>query len=74
MFAGAGLTRQNLCSGWNVLGVGDYTKDGRADILCHNTNGSASIWLKSGTAVLSGSGLAGENQGTSWNIMTSTGR
>jgi len=48
-------------------------RDGKSDILWQNTNGQAAVWLMSGTTVLSGSGYVGNNPGTAWNVIASTG-
>jgi hypothetical protein len=44
---------------WQVVGVGDFDGDGKADILWYNTStGDVAVWLMDGTSVRTGSGLA----------------
>jgi Ca2+-binding RTX toxin-like protein len=37
---------------WKISGTGDFTGDGKADILWRNDNGSTSIWEMNGASVL----------------------
>jgi probable HAF family extracellular repeat protein len=55
---------------WTIVGTGDFNADGKSDILWHNSNGDASIWLMtaSGTQVQV---LSATDLGlvpTSWNV------
>jgi Ca2+-binding RTX toxin-like protein len=69
--AGGGFTSAQAGSDWSLTGIGDYNGDGNADILWRNTNtGAPAIWFMNGTNVLAGSGFAGSNPGTGWNIIT----
>ena len=38
---------------WHIVGTGDFSGDGDADILWQNTNGQAAIWLMNGTTPFS---------------------
>jgi hypothetical protein len=33
-----------VATAWQIVSIGDYNGDGRADILWRHSNGSASIW------------------------------
>lgn len=38
---------------WKVVGTGDFTKDGKTDILWQNSDGSPVVWGMNGTSVIS---------------------
>jgi hypothetical protein len=52
---------------WTIVGTGDFDGNGTADILWHNTNGAATMWLMSGGAVLSK--VAINSVATTWTIV-----
>ncbi|MGQ0591177.1 MAG: FG-GAP-like repeat-containing protein [Gammaproteobacteria bacterium] len=51
---------------WHIVGAGDFTADGKADILWRNDNGTAVIWK------MNGGSYAGQSDGlaldTAWNV------
>ena len=56
---------------WKVIGsTGDFTDNGKSDILWQNTNGQAAIWLMNGTTPTS-EALVGANPGASWHVVGS---
>ena len=58
-------------NGWNILNVGDYNGDGKADVLWENLNtGQMFVWLMNGTSVASG-GSPG-TVGLGWQVYTLT--
>ena len=56
--AGQNLTYQGnavaLDRSWSVAGVGDFTGDGRSDILWRNSNGSLVDWTMNGSDIVAG--------------------
>ena len=46
---------------WNIVGVGDFGGNGKADILWHNTNGQSEIWFMDDDKVV-GSGIVGRHR------------
>src|SRR5262249_15648171 len=46
-----------LDSSWSVPGIADFSGDGKADILLHNTNGSYVDWTMNGAAIAGASSL-----------------
>ena len=56
-----------IANAWTIVGTGDFNGDGTADILWHNTNGAASMWLMKSGAVSSKVSIG--SVGTSWTIV-----
>ncbi len=56
-------------SGWNVVGVGDFNDDGKADILWQNdTSGEVYIWLMNGTGIAS-QGVVANSLSPNWAVL-----
>jgi len=51
---------------WHVMGVGDYNKDGRSDILFQNSSGAVDIWEMNGTSIIASTNLG--NPGPTWHL------
>jgi hypothetical protein len=51
---------------WHVVGVGDYNRDHKTDILLQNDSGEIAIWEMNGTTVIGGGSLG--NPGPSWHV------
>ena len=57
-------------SGWKVAGVGDFTKDGNADILWHNSlDGSIGVWGMDGTTRNNFLSVGTVSPSSGWNIV-----
>ncbi|MEX0269060.1 beta strand repeat-containing protein [Leptolyngbyaceae cyanobacterium UHCC 1019] len=57
-------------SGWKVAGVGDFTKDGNADVLWHNSlDGSVGIWGMNGTTYNGYINIGSVSPSSGWNIV-----
>ena len=61
------LVGTNPGSSWQIVGTGDFTGDGKSDILFQNTDGQAAIWLMNGTTPTA-EAVAGPNPGPSWHV------
>jgi len=53
---GAVIPGPALADGWNIVGTGDFNKDGTTDVLLSSTNGTLAIWFINNAAV---SGVGG---------------
>jgi hypothetical protein len=43
---------------WAIDKVGDFNRDGKADILWRHTSGTVALWLMNGTTITSNLGVA----------------
>jgi FtsP/CotA-like multicopper oxidase with cupredoxin domain len=61
----------NAAGGWNIVGTGDFNKDGSADIVLQNSvNGEIAVWLMNGTTFVSDSVLAQASAfAAGWNVV-----
>jgi hypothetical protein len=63
---GMGYTSSLTNNAWRIQGVGDFNKDGRADILWRETYGALYVWFMNGTSVIGSSFLAAIDN--SWQV------
>jgi len=57
-------------SGWKIAGVGDFTNDGNADVLWHNSlDGSVAMWGMNGTTRSSFVNVGTVSPSSGWNIV-----
>jgi len=56
---------QNVPTSWHVVGTGDFSGDGKDDIIWRNDNGSFTEWLANAT----GSGGFLSNDANAWNVV-----
>ncbi len=57
-------------SGWNVVGTGDFDRNGNVDILWRNSStGENFVWLMSGTTIIQGVSLASVPPDSGWTIV-----
>lgn len=63
---GPSLSLGTVSTAWSIVGVGDFNRDGKSDILWQNTAGARSIWLMNGGARIGIVNLGAIP--TSWNI------
>ena len=61
-----------LDSSWSVAGTGDFTGDGKSDILWQNTDGALALWTMNGSDIVSGQNLTYEGHpvalDSSWSV------
>jgi hypothetical protein len=60
----------NVGSNWDLVGTGDFNRDGQQDLVWHNrstSDGRVNIWLMNGTTLLS-SATIGTMQDMNWRI------
>jgi hypothetical protein len=62
---GIGLV-SGVLPGWHAVGSGDFTDDGRSDILLQNDDGSIVIWEMNGTTITTGGLVSGALPG--WHV------
>ena len=56
-------------SGWQIPGVGDFTGDGKPDVLWRNTGtGQTGAWIMNGTAVSGRVWMPTESPASGWQI------
>jgi FG-GAP-like repeat/FG-GAP repeat len=66
---GAANVGPSVGAQWQIMAVGDFNGDGKADLVWENvTTGQASIWLMNGTT-LSGSAGVGPAVGAQWRVV-----
>ncbi|NOG71364.1 FG-GAP-like repeat-containing protein [Roseicella sp. DB1501] len=53
---------------WAVVHTGDFNGDGKADLLWHQANGTASIWMMDGTGYVGGATIYAPAAGTTFDI------
>ena len=55
---------------WKIVGVADFNKDGRPDLLWQHTTGPLALWAMDGTKVMFGGALPGapDMLNTSWRV------
>ncbi|RAI54071.1 FG-GAP-like repeat-containing protein [Roseicella frigidaeris] len=53
---------------WAVAHTGDFNGDGKADLLWHQANGTASIWMMDGTGYVGGATIYAPGAGTAYDI------
>ncbi|MBI4657901.1 MAG: tandem-95 repeat protein [Verrucomicrobia bacterium] len=53
---------------WKVVGVGDLSGDGRADLVFQHSDGTLATWTMNGTTLTSASLLNPANAGTGWRV------
>lgn len=54
---------------WKAIACGDFDKDGKADILFQNTDGTLAVWLMNGLTLSSVATLTPSNPGKGWNAV-----
>ncbi|WP_165838961.1 beta strand repeat-containing protein [Roseicella frigidaeris] len=64
----AGATFTFVDPAWSVARTGDFNGDGKADLLWHQADGTAAIWLMSGTAYVDGATVYAPAAGTAYDI------
>ena len=62
----------SLDASWNVAGIGDFTGDGRSDVIWRNTNGELAEWQINGSAIVTSGDLKANGVGVrpdaSWSV------
>jgi len=53
---------------WSVEATADFTGDGKADILWHNTDGRLVLWAMNGLSIVDGSGNLPIQESSDWKI------
>jgi hypothetical protein len=53
---------------WQVADTGDYSADGRSDILWRDSAGTTALWEMDGSTITAGHALA-LNVGPSWHVV-----
>ena len=54
--------------GWKVVGVGDFDRDGRNDLLFQYKDGTIAAWLMDGVTLRESRFLSPANPGTGWSV------
>jgi len=68
--AGSALISPVTDLNWKVMGVGDFNKDGKSDILWRNqSTGQNAIWMMNGTTVAAGTALIAPAADLNWKMV-----
>jgi hypothetical protein len=65
---GGGPVSANPGPSWNVVGTGDFNRDGHSDILLQSASGQVAIWDMNGASIVGG-GPVSPNPGASWSAV-----
>ena len=63
----------SLGSSWALAAVGDFSGDGKADLMWRNSNGAFAEWTMNGAAITSSSLVTSQGQPvspTAWHVAT----
>ena len=68
--ANAGVTGAAAGTAWEVVSIGDYNGDGKADVLFRKTStGGMAMWLMNGNHVTANAGVSGAVAGLPWTVV-----